>query len=839
NFSKREEQNIEGVIYSHLILSREDSKDLFRKLLVRLPSQQLSEWMLENLQKDQGPHLKEVSELDDPDPGFISNSFEAIICLLYKKPWLTVLLLILLSLFPLSQLPHIVVDPSLERILVKDSPQMKIYKESLSLFGADKSVIILIRDPKIFTNEKLKPLRKLAWDFQKWQDIERVNSVFTSSFIRSEEDTLYTEPLFESLPYKQNLLELVQEDPLLHGRLVDVPKNTLVFVLKLNKEIQGMHKIAKKVEEKIAPLKGNYQIFFQTGEPSIENFQTKEMADSSKIFLPLIALILFLGFYFFVRSIHAFVITVFATGMSLMWSFGIMTWLGIPIQIMIVLIPGITLTLSATEIVHMATSLRTAWFKGHRGVNALSYMSQDIGKAIFLTFTSTALGFLSIRISEILLLQEFAIVAFLSLSFVFVLTLLYLPLHFSIYDRFLSKKGTDHNSYLETLKDLPFFYTLREKFYLFYLNSFFSKTAISLMALFVLSHLYFATKVRMDNDTFEMISDRTVVKKNLNTFKNEIGGMKEIHLVLESQKQILTPNTLKRIWDIHLQLDKMEQTKNTQSIAGVLSLLNKEMRSGDQKDYGIPKSQNLIDQYMLSLSRDDFDPYLSPDKHKTNIRISHDISSSVKTEQYIEKVNQLVESNIENSDLTYYLTSRNILNIHAGNTIIKSQALSLITMSIVILSLMTFFFKSFRVGLIALIPNLVPIIGLFGIMGIFDVPLNVGTCIVAAITIGIAADDTIHLFSRYFKDRLLDSNPFHTGRESINEELTPILTTSLSLSLSFSTFIFANFIPMLQFGLLSAYVLILAVVSDLYLGPWILTFFDLKKSKAKGHQFTY
>lgn len=843
SFTKKEEENLEGEFYSHLSISFKDGQELYRKLLVRLPTDQLSEWLVENLQNTQKNHLKEAVAPIPQESGLITNILEKVIITLYRKPWFSLLLITLLSIFPVSQLPKIKVDPSLERILVKDSPQMKIYKESLSFFGSDKSVILLIHDKDIFTEEKLKELRSLAWEFQKWPDIERVNSVFTSSYIRNQEETLYTDPLFEELPPKADLIEKVQRDPILHGRLIDVPKNTLVFVLKLNKEIQGMHVVAKKVGKTIAPLKKNFETFIQTGEPSIEEFQTKEMADSTKIFLPLIAFILLLGFTFFVRSLHAFVITLLATGLSLVWSFGLMTWMGIPIQIMIILIPGITLTLSATEIVHMATSLRSGWLKGYQGENALSFMCHDIGKAIFLTFTSTALGFLSIRLSEILILQEFAIVSFLTLSLVFVITLIYLPLHFSIYDKWKSSssknKIRDEQAYLNSLQDLPFLIKLRERFYVFYLNSFFNKKALTLLLIFVGIHIYFATKVHMDNDTFEMIADRTQVKRDLNTFKNEIGGMKEIHLVLESKENILTPEHLPILWSIHQKLEKISETKNVQSITGILALLNKEMRSGNEEDYRIPGSQNLIDQYMLSLSRDDIDPFLSPDKTKTNIRISHDISSSVATERYIEDIEKLVTELTKNQGIKFYLTSRNILNIHAGNTIIKSQTLSLLTMSIVIITLMAFFFKSLRVGFISLIPNLIPIIGLFGVMGLFDVPLNVGTCIVAAITIGIAADDTIHLFSRYFKDRQKDLNPFSTGKESIEEELTPILTTSLSLSLSFSTFLFAKFIPLLQFGLLSAYVLVLAVISDLYIGPWILTFFDLQKLKARGHQFAY
>jgi predicted RND superfamily exporter protein len=852
-FSKRGEHQLDDLYYSELSLKPENATHLQRSFLARLPAQELSEWILSNM--GNGPIEEPQShfsaqEENQLDQGVVTKVFEFIVCQLYERPWLSVVLLILLSIFPLRQLPHLTMDPSLDRILVKDSPEMLYYKKSLSIFGSDKSAILYVQDPNIFTKEKLETLRTLAWDFQKWPEVERVNSVFTSSFIRSQDETLYTEPLFQDIPTSDTMpgmLSLVQQDPILHGRLIDVPKNAIVFILKLGPENKGLHNIARKVQKKITPLKSQFEKLFQTGEPTIELFQTQEMEFSPKIFLPLIALILFLSFTFIIRSFHAFVITIFASTLSLLWSFGLMTWMGIPVQIMIILIPTITLSLSATEIVHLATSLRSAWQKGLFGVEALRYMSRDVGRAIFLTFTSTALGFLSIRVSEILVLQEFAIVSFMTLILVFIITLLYLPLHFRLFGPKALKTNESQRQNFNgegQFHDLKIFSFLQKKFHLYYLNSFFSRKSAFVFGVFILLNLVLASRVKMDNDAFEMIAKRTTVKKNLDFFKKNMGGMKEIHLVLENDREsLLKSDHLKSIWRLHQRLESLPQVVDVQSIAGLMALLNKEMRSGFDKDYKIPSSQNLISQYMLTLSRDDVDPYLSPDKMTANIRLAHDISSSAASDRFIEEVEDILKEMIEESSLkgivTTKLTSRNILNVHAAKTITKSQVLSLVTMSVVIVILMALFFRSFKIGLVSLIPNLVPIIGLFGLMGLSDIPLNIGTCIVAAITIGIAADDTIHLFSRYFKDRALMSDPFLTGKESIYEELIPILSTSLTLSLGFLTFIFAKFIPLLQFGVLSAYVLVLAVISDLYIGPWVLTTFDLKNMKGTRHFFTY
>ncbi|MCF8058386.1 MAG: MMPL family transporter [Bacteriovoracaceae bacterium] len=832
-FDKLDEQKIDSLHYTHLRLKNNSSEDLYRLLLTRLPTEQLSEWLIDQLPNNHpSESFQEISE-EEIDNGLIATTFEKIILTLYKRPWLSVFLLLALSIFPAINIVNIKFDPSLDRILIKDSPEMKIYKNSLKLFGSDRSAIIFIQDPDIFNPEKLKLLRDLSWRLQKWPQIEKVHSVFTSSFIRNKDETLYTEPIFQNIgDDSRELLKKIQEDPILHGRLIDVPKGILIISIQLDKDIKILSTIATEIEKEIAPLKKDFKLLYQTGESKMELFNKQEMASSPMIFLPLIALILFLGFAFFIKSIDAFVITIFGTIFSVFWSFGVMTYFDIPIQLMIILIPGITLTLSATEIVHMISSYKTGFSNGLSKEKALSFMSRDIGKAIVLTFSSTSLGFLSIFLSEIQLLEEFAIVSFIALICDFFVTILYFPLHI----KFISSKEVPTET---KKKKLKIFKLLENKFHTTYLNSFFSSKSLYIVLLFIVINLWFASKVRMDNDSIEMIAPYTQIKKDLTYFKNSIGGMKSIHLVIESEESLLTPKNLSKLWSIHDKINNLLEVKSVQSIAGVLSLLNKEMISGNISDYRVPHSENLISQYMLTLSRDDVDPYITPDKLKANIKIYHDVSSSVLTEEFIKSVEHLVQEELAGHKLGFYLTSRNILNINAGNTIIRSQALSLIAMSIVIICLMTIFFKSIRIGALSLIPNLIPIVGLFGIMGMFNISLNIGTMVVAAITIGIAADDTIHLFSRYFKDRLSDLSPFSTASKSIHEELIPILTTSLTLSLSFSTFVISKIIPVLEFGLLSTYVLILAVISDLYIGPWLLTYFDLFKIKGRENYFRY
>ena len=340
-----------------------------------------------------------------------------------------------------------------------------------------------------------------------------------------------------------------------------------------------------------------------------------------------------------------------------------------------------------------------------------------------------------------------------------------------------------------------------------------------------MTNIYFGTKVIVDNDAYEMIRNRTNVKKKITHYKESFGGTRTFFAIIESKSSFKTKDNLIRLWEAHLTLKDVPAISHVESFAGLMTLLNREMNGGQQKHYKTPSSKNLVEQYILTLSRDDVAPYITSDYLKTNIKISHDVSSTQDTEALLIKITSTLRETFPINDYKITITSKNYLNLMASRSFIEKQTSSLITISILITLILGAYFKSFKIGLLSLIPNIFPIVGLFGIMGILEIPLNIGTCIVAAVTIGIAADDTIHLFTRFFKEYDQNSHILWACRRTIKYEVVPIITTSVSLSLSFLVFSSSDFVPLIQFGLLSSYVLMLAIFSDLYIAPLLLTYF--------------
>ncbi len=839
-FKKIEQAQVDELFYAEITIDAEDLFAFKVHFLARQSVENITHWIMDEANAtEQISNKKEdlqnsASEKDMiPPQGLLADGIGKTLSFFYQHWYLAIFLLALISIFPATQISKLTFDPSLDRLLVQDGREMKQYKESIQTFGPDRVAILYFEDEEIFTKEKLSLLRELAWELQKYPKAQKVQSLFTTSFIHTSEDTVYTEPAFQDLEEVdiKETLEALNRDPLLRGRLFNTQQNSLVIILPILPEYNKLSIIAQDLEKYVSPLKKQFKKAFITGEPKVELFGAHEMKESQKVYIPMIGIILLISFYFFIKSISAFFVTLIVTGLSIFWAFGIMSFLNIPVQMMVSLIPSIVLMLSATEVIHIFSTYHFALNEGYDQKEALPYIGRDIGKALVLTFTTTALGFLSIRFSDILILQEFAIVSSMALALAFLSTLIYFPIHIRFFQKAHKNEGHDSSHY----KSNPIFEIAKNYFTKFYFQTFQSKKALWAIGIFALINALLGLRLYVDNDAYAMLAESTQVKKEITYFKEHIGGTKNIHIVLESKEASFDhPKHLNKLWAIHQELEKVQGIVHVESFAAMMALLNREMISGKNEDFKIPQSKNLIAQYMLTLSRDDLDPLITTDKRKINLKIAHDISSSRETQELVEKLNLIMNEQTNSKQYRFYLTSRNILNLHAAHTIVEGQVSSLITMALIIVIMLSLFFKSFKIGLMSLIPNLFPIFGLFGIMAIFNIPLNVGTSIVAAITIGIAADDTIHLFSRYLLDESKSYNPIESGTMTIEEEVIPIITTSLSLALSYMSFGLSSFIPLVEFGALSAYVLVLAVISDLYIGPAILSYFIAKDRGLDG-----
>ena len=202
--------------------------------------------------------------------------------------------------------------------------------------------------------------------------------------------------------------------------------------------------------------------------------------------------------------------------------------------------------------------------------------------------------------------------------------------------------------------------------------------------------------------------------------------------------------------------------------------------------------------------------------------VRHHITDASMLNRYIRELEQVLPD-IAGPGIRADIVGENLMISAAAQDLISAQAKSLVMLLSVIFLITSIMFTSIKGGIIALVPSLIPVILMFGIMGFLDIPLNPGTAMVAVISIGIAIDNTLHLFSRYNELCRRTSDYDWAVMETVRQEATPMVTTSLALASGFGILLFSNFTIIAQFGALSAATMIIALFTNLLITPVIMS----------------
>jgi predicted RND superfamily exporter protein len=343
----------------------------------------------------------------------------------------------------------------------------------------------------------------------------------------------------------------------------------------------------------------------------------------------------------------------------------------------------------------------------------------------------------------------------------------------------------------------------------------------------------FIPNIVLDNNTLNYFKEKSDVRQRANYFKKETNGIQSFYVIVKAPKKkaFKTWKYLNALEKIEKFLKEKTKFNYAMSIADNLALVNKEMHNGDNKYFYVPHEKTSIWQYYTFFHRKDVKKYVSTKFDTAKIDVWHNIFSSSEFNRQRAILENFIKTELDPKlGLEVRITGKNVLLNKAADTISVGQATSILSTLLVVFLVISFMFKTPKAGLVILFGNFVPIITLFGVMGILDIPLNVVTAIIATITFGIVVDDTIHLMMRYkYEHQNILKNEAIVN--SIIGEGRAVLLTTISLMLGYLTLTTSDFIPVIQFALLSILVIFVAVLSDLYFVPSLLKNINIVKEK--------
>ena len=747
---------------------------------------------------------------------------------LASKPKTILLISLMLVVFTVLGLGRLTADFTHAGYFYKNDTWLVEFDKFEKTFGNDDSIIIAVKNNEgLFNKASIELLHHLTDEMWQLPDVIRVDSITNYQRIYADGDDINVEPLISPLKVYtveeiKALKEIALKDEMLPGYLLSEDASMTLLVGTLRPS-EGEALNIKPVVEAARTLLANTELaghsFHLVGAPLIvQSFAEASETDNAKI-IPILLLACLLIMYYVLRNAWCVFYAMLVVIFSSIGSIGLAGWLGIQMTSITTVLPQITIGIAVAGCLHILVTYRLAQQKFSDKYSAVKYALTKNFKPTLLTALTTAIGFISFQFSDIKTIADLGLAASVSVVYVWTLTYLLLGSLLLILPFGYNKKSplnVSKNSVSKFVKIV-----LGNKSYVLYIY-----------AAFIITSVAASVMVRVDADPIAYFSQDHELRKGVSEIDKNIGSARNIEIMIDAgcENCAQKPEFLNKVADLESFIESREEVAQVVSIVDVLKSTNRALNYGEQANYKLASTQKDIAQqllfYTMGLPKGlSVNNRISSRQDSVRLTVFWRIGSSSKALEEIKLIEEKSNFLGLNSTITgkYSLYQRQ--ESYVVNSFLSSVGIAFFLITIVL----WVSFKSLKLSLIALIPNLTPL--LVGGLGLWLMGenLNVGTVLVVSITLGIAVDDTLHIITEYQRKKSNELSSQAVFTEVFSETGVALYGTTLVLIFAFGASLLSTFAPFQIFGALAAAVLITALIIDLTVLPVLM----IKNGKSR------
>ncbi|MCG6967058.1 MAG: MMPL family transporter [Chromatiaceae bacterium] len=759
---------------------------------------------------------------------------QRLLLLFARHPWLWLSLLVAASMLAATQIPHLRVKVSADEMLVINDPQRTYYEHVKQVFGEEKVVLLVVEGEQLLAPEQLEALQGVIHALEALPFVDRTESLFSAPYVKSVDGYLDKEPYLAKLPATAEdgkaLLDQALKNPLLRNLLVSPAGHAMAvaIVLKERDPQRDDQEVSSSIEKAIEPLRAVYDKAYAIGFAQVRSELAERIMEEQTTLLPMAVGALLIALFVLLRQLIDILTPLITAGLSIIWTFGLMGWLGIPVNVVTSTIPILLIVVGSTEDIHLLAEFRHAQRRGDNTPLALAHMSRKVGRTVLLTFITTYAGFFSVGFSGIEVLSQFGLIASTGLLFNFLITIIFIPAALSLLGRWqLDGRSRLFDERTNRWATAYWHFLTRHRWHAFVTLGFCAAVALTGIP-----------RIQINHNPTDSLGESSPVAQRIARLNERFAGLESFSVVIESgiQDTFLHARYLDEILKVQRFIEGIDGAMSVTSFVDYLTLLNSAFL--ESENAGPPKTNDEIAELMIFLDHARVKSYVNEDYSLTRIMVRHNVATSEQLQAMLGKIRDYLDKNLDHG-LQARITGDSMLALSATRSMIFGQLQSVLLILTFFVLIISFLFTDLRVGLLAALPNIFPVIILFGFMGYAEIPLNIGTTMAAAIAIGIAVDDTLHFMLRYNQELRHSKSQTRAMQKTIYEEALPVMATSIALSVGFLVFAWSSFAPVAQFGQLSALVILTALLADFVITPLsmaslrLVTLWDLLSSHMR------
>lgn len=706
---------------------------------------------------------------------------------------------------------NVSVDASIESLLPSDGPALEAYEVVRKRFIGDDFLVAVWIDDQLFSPTGLRQLKAFTQQLENVPDVLRVVSLATATYVEAEDEFTNIDDFLAELPNTQAEADRLKANalanPLFAGHLVSKDGRGALIAIHLTPGLStaALNDRVVNIQKLSAHSAGAIQNFV-TG-PIVARLQTGQTLFSDiRLVFPLAVFATILVSLIGQRTAVGVVLPLAVNMVSLLVTVALFVKAGHAFNFVTIIMPPVIFVVGFAYSVHIISDFDRHVGLGLEKIAAIREAVNEVFVPLTLTAFTTAVGFASLSISNIETIRVFGAYSAVGTILSWLFSVLLVPIGL----RWFSTKN--HNprgeGFLIGLAPLLAKFDLGNR-----------KKILFASFMAVMFAVLFASRINVGTDYLNNFSPDSDIRLHFNAVNEMFSGAVPIQVHIDSDipEVFKNPDELRELDALQSWLVAQPEIGGALSFVDYMKMLHRTFVPNVSENNAIPDSYNLSDQLLALGAGDDVRQFVDARYKSTLIHVrsnavgSSDLGALVKR---IERRLQLLPPHLRGK-----VTGSSVILAQTMDEITRGQVLSLSGALLIIFIILAILFGSFKVGVIALIPNLLPIAIFFGLLGLTGITLNLATSLVATVALGIAVDDSIHYFSRFNDESRKLANEVKGVERAIAGVIRPVTFTTAALCAGFLALVVSDLKNQVEFGLMAAVTLFIAWVVDLIVSP--------------------
>ena len=723
---------------------------------------------------------------------------------LFAWRWIVLVLLTILTFFAGAAASRVHFDSSIESWFIESDPSLGTYNRFTEIFKADQIVVVGIFAEDVFESDVLHAVQRISEQAAGLEFVDRVQSITNSSLARRAGG-------IGAADFREQVLASpLQRESLLSG---DASATAIViYYSRAGNTFAQKREFVNRLRSIVDAAAASVDVSI-TGGPVIGETAKVRNTEDMTFLIPFMLLVIVVIAYVVFRTVRLTLLPLAVVAIAVTWSFGLMGVLGWKMSMISAILIPLILAVGVAHSIHIISGYRVHLEQGLAGDEAMRRTIERLLKPCFFASLTTAIGLLSLLVSDLAPVKQFAIVAAVGVLAAFIVSIVFLPIMLPLVPAAAKNGAVLVSRFVLPLLDSIHGFGRKH-----------SRSILAGAAATAVLFVWLASKVGVGLDPLLWIPHGDAIRTDAERIDESFGGGLALEfLVTSGDDKLGTPAVLRQLEAFQTWLVANTTVVQATSVADLVKEAARLGREGREDDFELPRTHFVTDLLLDGIEHDgELAHWLTADRNVARIAARIPLTSAQDIVDEIPAIRDRMRAAFAGTGLDVQITGHAVLAGLMQTHMIDSQLHSFSFAFLVVSLTMIVLLRSIVLGMLAVIPNLLPIVIGLGAMALFDIAFNPATVMIAAVALGIVVDDTVHMMTAFDRSVGAGQSAAEAVRAAIVEVGRPVFVTSVLLAAGFALLLFGSFLPSRQIGGLVAIIVVAALATDLLVLPAVL-----------------